>query len=50
MRGKHLDVLKPWDVAFITFNKLATTLFSYHLLRYVWHSDAVRDQSGKDWA
>ena len=42
VRGKHLDTLEPWDVAFITFNKLATTVFSYHLLRYLWHSDKVR--------
>lgn len=42
VRGKHLDVLEVWDVAFIAFNKLATTVFSYHLLRYLWCSDAVR--------
>ena len=42
MRGKHLDALEPWDMAFIAFNKLATTVFSYHLLRYLWNSDKVR--------
>lgn len=42
VRGKHLDVLEVWDLAFIAFNKLATTVFSYHLLRYLWCSDAVR--------
>lgn len=29
-------------MAFIAFNKLATTVFSYHLLRYLWNSDKVR--------
>jgi hypothetical protein len=47
VRGKHLDVLEPWDMGFIAFNKLATTVFSYHLLRYLWHSDAV---GGGEWS
>jgi sterol desaturase/sphingolipid hydroxylase (fatty acid hydroxylase superfamily) len=38
VRGKHLDVLEPLDLAFISFNKLATCVFTYHLLRFVWHS------------
>lgn len=47
MRGKHLDALEPWDMAFIAFNKLATTVFSYHLLRYLWHSDKVRPSAAE---
>ncbi|EWM22932.1 c-5 sterol desaturase [Nannochloropsis gaditana] len=38
MRGKHLDTLDARDLGFIAFNKLATTLFSYHLLRFLWLS------------
>lgn len=41
VRGKHLDTLEPWDVGFIAFNKLATTVFTYHLLTYLWHADTV---------
>jgi sterol desaturase/sphingolipid hydroxylase (fatty acid hydroxylase superfamily) len=33
-RGAHLDRLTPLDVAFITFNRLTTTLFTMHLLQY----------------
>lgn len=40
MRGKHLDVLEKWDLIFISFNKLATTLFSYHLLKFQWFSSS----------
>lgn len=38
VRGKHLDTLEPLDLGFIAFNKLATTLFSYHLLRFLYTS------------
>ncbi|CAM9748151.1 unnamed protein product, partial [Phaeothamnion confervicola] len=31
VRGKHLDRLEAKDLAFLTFNKLATAVFSYHL-------------------
>ncbi len=48
VRGKHLDVLEPWDLAFITFNKLATTLFSYHLLRFQWCAPATAVAWGWD--
>jgi sterol desaturase/sphingolipid hydroxylase (fatty acid hydroxylase superfamily) len=40
IRGKHLDVLEKWDLIFISFNKLATTLFSYHLLKFQWFSSS----------
>lgn len=51
-RGKHLDELSRLDLSFITFNKLTTTLFTMHLLRYAWYSDAVRwsvPQGAADW-
>ncbi|KAG5184786.1 hypothetical protein JKP88DRAFT_289696 [Tribonema minus] len=35
-RGKHLDRLEATDVAFIAFNKLCTTLFTYQWLRVMW--------------
>lgn len=38
IRGKHLDELEGLDMAFITFNKLCTSIFTYHLLRFVWYS------------
>jgi sterol desaturase/sphingolipid hydroxylase (fatty acid hydroxylase superfamily) len=35
-RGKPLDVLTPKDIGFIYFNRVATSLFTYHLLRFSW--------------
>jgi sterol desaturase/sphingolipid hydroxylase (fatty acid hydroxylase superfamily) len=47
-RGKPLDVLTNIDWAFIIFNKLSTSVFTYHLLRYcaisgkvVWSMDQL---------
>eukprot|EP00730_Choanoeca_flexa_P005086 TRINITY_DN11869_c4_g5_i1.p1 TRINITY_DN11869_c4_g5~~TRINITY_DN11869_c4_g5_i1.p1 ORF type:complete len:284 (+),score=42.78 TRINITY_DN11869_c4_g5_i1:110-853(+) len=33
-RGKPLDTLTNLDWAFVAFNKLSTSVFTYHLLRY----------------
>ncbi|CAM9340719.1 unnamed protein product, partial [Choristocarpus tenellus] len=38
MRGKHLDTLEPLDVAFIYFNRLTTSLFTYHGIKYLWNA------------
>ena len=40
-RGRPLDRLTLKDVAFVSFNKLTTTLFTYHLLRFCWLSPRI---------
>jgi len=34
--GSHLNKLGNKDLAFITFNRLITALFAYHLIAYCW--------------
>lgn len=41
VRAKHYDVFTPLDWAFVTFNKLTTVAFTYHLLRFCWTSPHV---------
>jgi sterol desaturase/sphingolipid hydroxylase (fatty acid hydroxylase superfamily) len=36
-----LTELSSIDHAYITVNKLTTALFTYHVIRYAWHSDTV---------
>lgn len=40
-QAKRLDTLSKLDWAFIVFNKLSTTVLSYHLVRYAWLSSSV---------
>lgn len=39
--GKHLDVLEPVDIMCIAFNKLASTVFVYHVIRVTWFLPTV---------
>ena len=49
-RGKPLEVLTHLDWAFILFNKLSTSVFTYHLLRYCAISGNVDwDMARLDW-
>eukprot|EP00808_Paulinella_micropora_P025658 g50798.t1 len=41
VRGEHLSQLSRLDMSFITFNRLVTVLFTYHLLEYVHHNPKV---------
>eukprot|EP00045_Choanoeca_perplexa_P002600 m.25458 g.25458 ORF g.25458 m.25458 type:complete len:246 (+) comp11603_c0_seq2:132-869(+) len=49
-RGKPLEVLTTLDWSFIVFNKLSTSVFTYHLLRYCAISEMVAWSSDQlDW-
>eukprot|EP00457_Paulinella_chromatophora_P013881 gb/GEZN01014238.1/.p1 GENE.gb/GEZN01014238.1/~~gb/GEZN01014238.1/.p1 ORF type:complete len:224 (+),score=10.57 gb/GEZN01014238.1/:142-813(+) len=41
VRGAHLDSLSRIDIAFITFNRLTTIIFTYHLLQYTYNNSLI---------
>eukprot|EP01095_Lingulamoeba_sp_RSL-Kostka_P002562 TRINITY_DN1343_c2_g1_i1.p1 TRINITY_DN1343_c2_g1~~TRINITY_DN1343_c2_g1_i1.p1 ORF type:complete len:293 (-),score=22.05 TRINITY_DN1343_c2_g1_i1:223-1101(-) len=42
VKGKHLDNLSMKDISFITFNKLCTIVFTYHLLQFCFSYGTVQ--------